>query len=242
MVSAIRCSYQLGDIMVKIPGLLEDSDLAKAETLLPLKQRRIDIGALKARIIHTLRELFLWRWWWEQENPLCAYRVPGNRLGSFSVDESGVPLFQSLIYFNHFHRGREPILYNASLLHVLQLAEIWSIEDAQARALTTLAHLDQPDHTNAMLLPHERLSKEEVVQEILTSLEFFLQGEQRNSGALTMMLPLRMTLPFVNEHKLQSWLRRITSSIAVFGFRFSQRLQNMEPIATDFNKSGSSPS
>lgn len=218
--------------MCRIPGLLEDSDAAQLERA-GENQTEVDIRSLQARIVNVLRELFLWRWWWEQENPSCAYLLPGNHPGTTAVDENSNPLFQSLVYFQDYQRGREPILCDASLLLMLQLAALWEIHDAPKQALAALAHLDPPDHTNSLILPHEDLSITEVVHEILTSIEFFLQGDHKNSGALTLMLPLRIVFPFAKEDRVQRWLTKIASSMATYGFRFSHRLHNLSSIALD---------
>lgn len=86
---------------------------------------RLGLVALCKKIVALLRELFWWRWLWEAEavNHNAVYEVPVDSARNTTTDDNRLPLYDTIVQFCHFHRGREPILHTTAVLLILDDAE-----------------------------------------------------------------------------------------------------------------------
>lgn len=225
--------HALIDIVAAGPGLREASDQLRASHNfhgVPLE----DFANLRDRMEHMLKELFLWRWEWERNHPFMAYEIPVEPHESFTINEDGTPLYTAILYYNEMHQGARAItLYNMSLLVILELAETWNITDLPSQVLSGLAG-QESESSNPLLMPHAKLSRPEIVDEMCRSIEYHLLSEHSVVGALHLMLPIRTLLKLHQPPRLGKWLKGVTRRISgTCGFEFSRRLSNPNMMATD---------
>lgn len=232
--SPMRDSFELNDLMVRVPGIIADSDEARTSTITSGNPPEEFVRRFKSSVVAILRDLFIWRWAFEERNPGLAYEVPVMN-GSLSVDEHRQPLFDKAIYYNHYHKGRQVGLFMVAVILVLHEAQSWNIMSAPAEALASLANYKKPPATGILTLPHDNISPAEAAQEIIRSVEFYLQGEHRLAGGLHLLVPLRMASPLITDPRQQAWLKRVTDKMAhTHGFKMSTRLQNAERFIKDW--------
>lgn len=104
---------RLVDILVAVPGFLQDQQALRTECDLALQESMI------RNVLHQLDVLFRWRWQWEVENPNAAKELTrsdlqAKKLHAFS--KSG-----NLLQYSAFSEAVEISLYNAVLLCLLGL-------------------------------------------------------------------------------------------------------------------------
>ncbi|KAF2718316.1 hypothetical protein K431DRAFT_348796 [Polychaeton citri CBS 116435] len=117
---------QLVDILVMLPGFLEDKQ-ALASGVVGRKSQ-----ALVAKIMHELSSLFYWRWRWGAQHTAAACDLERN------VDYGLEPtILPRLLHFASFARASEVSLYNAVLICLLDL--LYSLQDCQAVAASVMA-------------------------------------------------------------------------------------------------------
>ena len=209
----------LMNIIASLPGLAEDNKRMRDAQSAPNKA---ELRIFKDRIVCMLRDLFLWRWEWECDNPNWAYEVSTNHKDSLTLDVDGTPLYPTIYYFHDFHKSRVIMLYNVAILVLLcQLAAPWNFHDAVQMAFASLP-LDQAP-TNPMNLPHPGLSEREVMDEMCRLVEYQLQGQYSILGAGFLILPVRYLFEF--DRAKIPWLKKIATYIAmVCGFRAVERM------------------
>ena len=227
------------DILAILPGLLEDTDQFKGtETAISSASQSQGLSFRK-RLVEVLRELFLWRWDWERIHPKVASEIPVDPRYSMTVDENGIPLYQTILSYCGILQCGQLLLYNAALFRVLELASDWEVHNAPLLTLASLSKRERPLCSNPLALPHEALSAAEAVSEICRSIEYCLQDPHAAVGAMTLMLPLNVLLrsPLVGREK--RWLSCSTKRVAVLcGIELSERVndhgllaENMKEIA-----------
>ena len=219
------------DILADIPGLLEDSNVLKAEQASQVDGNGIRIKGHCSRLIKTLQELFLWRWEWERSNPEAAYEVTVD-LEAFPRHDSRLPMYETVFHYKSFEPARTMMLYNAALLWILDLAKMWIGEHAIRLALLPFPIEERPPALNPLTLPNEDLAAANVSQEVCRSAEYHLQEPHFHSGAMFLMLPLRAVWKLGQGEKERVWsgwvLRRIADS---HGFGISRGLQDRIAMA-----------
>ncbi len=221
-----QTSYnRLISILASMPGLLEDNDRIKAvqanqAAMFPNDQ--YEAVAYSERLTEMVGELFLWRWDWERMNPKAASEISVDPAKSISVDESGTPLYPTIISYCGIQQGLQSLLYNTTLLLVLELANDWNVQDAPLLALSKMPNQDRPLSSNPLTLPHEALSHTEVLSEICRSMEYCLQEPHTAIGAASIMYPLRALLSFSRMSRDMRWLSCITKKVAnLCGLQFT---------------------
>lgn len=226
--------HYLVDILACIPRLLEESDMLQSSQRVPCSADAGELDMYRSRLINVLSELFLWRWRWEQSNPAAAFEVPYTSTTKMTADRQSDTIFQTMLSYRHFHRGREPMLYNTALLLIFDLTEVWNVTEAPQLALAQLSEYARPLRSNPLTLPHEDLSSSEAIDEICRSLEYYLERPRSGAGAMVVLLPLRVTYRYVQEERRRSWLANVMEGISTScGFGFSERLVNIENMAID---------
>ncbi|KAF2675388.1 hypothetical protein BT63DRAFT_409478 [Microthyrium microscopicum] len=232
----IKSSFALVDIMAHIPGICEDSDMAIQALNSGLVPSTVP-ETLEKRIIEVFRQLFSWRWTWEYWNSNLVYEIQVDPKVHFTVDDEKVPLFQTIYFCRHFHRGKESVLYNTALLLLFDLTRTWSFRNCPAQALEGASLAPSGKTTNPLRLPHAQLSSQEVSDEVCQSLEWFLQGPERMSGVINMIFPIRILSDALPEGKKRRWLLTLLERMGVSeGFQFTKRLHRRERIVRDLNQ------
>ncbi|MBE7182528.1 MAG: hypothetical protein INR71_15210 [Terriglobus roseus] len=235
----IKNGFEIADIMCRVPGLLEDHEAAR-RTLAATGSAPEVVDTFHHRIHAMLLELFAWRFKWQRLYEGLAYEVPALETSCrLTVDESGSPLFDTVIFYRSFHPARQLGFYLTCIILILEVAQAWGITHAPAEALAALAGYDSHSASVAagpLALPHVATSREEAAREILRSVEFYLQGEHRLAGAMHLLTPLRLASLVVTDERQLAWLKRITDRMAeCHGFQFSTRLQNAERFSKDWS-------
>lgn len=70
--------------------------------------------ALRAPTLESLQRLLAWRWKREAENPDCVTERPVVN-GSLTVDEDGIPLFRTILWYSNIAQAMDIMLYNVAL-------------------------------------------------------------------------------------------------------------------------------
>jgi hypothetical protein len=228
--------YQLVDIMTGIPGVLEQSDLESSAQILAGEPLQISTSLLQG-VVDLITQLFQWRRAWEKANPNFVSEVVVEPGVHFSVDENGSPLFKTIFFYSHTYYGRSPMFYNASLIILFGNLSTWGVDNAAALALEQILPDEQTNPTNPLTLPHEYLSVNEIAIEICRSVEFFLQGKQKMSGVLNLMLPVRTVIDVLPDScAVRGWLHNVFEKMGVGkGFQFSKRLRRKESLLGDLD-------
>ena len=169
--------FYLVDILASIPGLLELSDRLQAAKILSEAHFLHEFMSFHTQIVDVLSNLFSWRWGWEKSHPAVAFEIPCHEAGP---DAQSNGLYDTFLYYQNFHKGREPMLYNTALLLVFGLARLWDLKDAPASAISKLPEQHRPLQSNPLALPHKNLSLNEISAEICKSFECMYF---RNHGA-----------------------------------------------------------
>ena len=161
-----------------------------------------------------LGELFSWRWDWERIHPNVAHEILVDPAISICVDESGVALYPTIIFYSGIQQARQSLLYNTALFLLLELADDLGIEDLPLLALSGMTRQDRPVRSNPLTLPHEALSSAEAFSEIYRSIEYCLQEPHAAIGATFLLQPLGALLERPQANKEWHWLSRITKTVA----------------------------
>ena len=175
-----------------------------------------------------LRDLFIWRYNWERDNPNMVYEVPVDRRSSLTLNEDGNPLYPTVLYYRDFHKGRTIMLYNFALMLILRLAAFQGIHEPVQTALAILPTSFEPSlQTNLLTLPCPSLSRSEIVDEMCRSVEYHLIGPHSIIGAASLILPLRYLVEF--EKWTVPWVKKIATHIAMeCGFRAAETMMDEE--------------
>ena len=131
--------------------------------------------------------LFMWRFQFEKDYPNFSYTVaiePSTVLTHINVPEKYAA---GSLWFTQFERAQEMATYNAALLAVMQLMQMWEITHRMSEVLSDHAILEsfQP-----LLLPNPAIRPSQVLEEIHRSAAYFLHPSHSRSGLLAMFYPL----------------------------------------------------
>lgn len=230
-----KTNGRLIDLFAKIPGLLEDSDNLLMQ---PSEAQSTSISGFQTNLIAIISDLFHWRWSWEYEYPEICYEVLADASMHLSVDGHEQPFYETLLFYHDFHTSREPMLYNAALLIIFGLSSRWGIIDPAAKAislLTAYQAMPVPPARNPLTMPHSDLSMAEICSEMCRSIEYNLQPPHQKSGALNLLMPLRILSKIGGLGEVDAkWLGKVTKKMAkLHGFHFSERLEERRSIAED---------
>jgi hypothetical protein len=137
---------QLGDILVMVPGFLEDDDTLK---------ERNDPGFredLLERVEYQLMQLFAWRWKWQALHQSHVLEIPTIQ----DPQTSQFPLFPSTLHFLDFELATEISLYNAVQIWLIALLYKLSPTSAPSRiiaaATLSASQASFPDSSPSTLL------------------------------------------------------------------------------------------
>ena len=189
---------QLLDIMAPCAGLLEDYNAAKS-----IAQDKEDLKELCKRFVPRYRSLLIrisrWHWTWEEKNPGAVTEVPPDPKTTWSLDATGKPRFRTVLNIRSHILAHEINIYNSTLmlLHHGLLTVKAKIDntDVFREALNDfLSNRDgQPPHkTNATTCPHERITSVDIANDIVRSVDYYLQEQRVNQGAFRLLVTLRM--------------------------------------------------
>lgn len=227
--------HDLMDLLVFIPGLMEDSDRLKESDSPKRPSHQCRLEPLQRNLIQVLADVFLWRWRWERAYPDTVYEVRVDPLRSMTVGPTGESPFQTCLFYGSSHVGGHAIvLYNMVILQLMALALTCGIDDLPLCALQHLPEDSRPASRGPLTLPHEDLSSSDVSEELCRSVEFLLQGPRATDGALNLLLPLRSVLTFGQDARIVAFLVNTLDRMSrLCGFGFSRRLSDMKAITTN---------
>lgn len=143
-------------------------------------------------IIRLGKKVIDWRMQWEVNYPYCAWEKPVLSEGSLSVDSDGIPLFDSVLYFDSFARSKEIALYNTVFGFLLHLARTSGQEDFRERLFEDWSPERCPRKTNPLYLPTGvPPSIYQCAEEACRIVEYELLERQALSACFYLVLPLR---------------------------------------------------
>jgi hypothetical protein len=215
-------------------NLIADNDNDDASHVGEMHVKIEKITEIRQKTVLLLSELFEWRFQFHELNPQLAYEVVVDPTTSQTLTDDGLPLFDTVIRYRDYHRGRELVLYNTALLMVFYLMHSWSVENGVAQALhmlststtSSVSSLDM--HQTCLILPHHNIKSSDVSTEMVRSIEYFLKGTHKMNGAINMILPFRILMDRLESGSDErSFVCKVMNRMGVGqGFGFIQRIQN----------------
>jgi hypothetical protein len=212
---------RLTDILVDIPGLVEDCDnvfiLEQKQSGPAISQRaRITqkTGELMARLIE-------WRLGFEREFPNCCYEVNTDPGTSLSVDAKGV-LFPTILHYRSLSEAADIMLYDSSLLMLLNINQFTT---GQAFVFDTKV-TETVQRTNPLYLPGETSSFREIALEICRSIEYHMLPIHSNAGSFFTLFPARVAYFAMSRTSREAvWIESILQMVAnISGFEVSKTI------------------
>ncbi|KAJ5761998.1 uncharacterized protein N7511_005380 [Penicillium nucicola] len=212
----------LHDILVDIPGLLEDANHSK--TWDPIFPGHDSFKAeLLPRVQSTLEALYIWRWRWETLFPTATYLAEPTNQNTFPTSIALPPSpFPSVIWFDNPYRATELILYNALRLILTRTLETLD------PSFTPETPTPISDTISDPLLP-EQGSRNDVAVEICRMADYHLHSLRRSSGAFMLIFPLNVAHNHLDVGSVEArkWLEGVMAVIAdLHGFELG-RSENM---------------
>lgn len=202
---------QLVDILVHIPGFLQDQEQLEQ---CPSEHFRLD---LIQRVEYQLAKAHNWRWHWEERNPDVAWEVEPEMLpAEYKLARAPRPV-RKVLCFSSFVKATELALYNAVVLCLLGL--LWTFKppdyehepEHQHQPLPTSPIPQVPQQHHAPLIPPgEANSLLDPAIEICRAFEFQLLNatRQSNESALFWLFPLGLASKVLEDHvDYMAWIK-----------------------------------
>lgn len=201
----------LADILVTVPGMLEDDAVLRRQYDSTARATLID------RLERQLIKLFEWRWNWEKLNQFSAWEelvsLNPNRPAMTGQDR----IFESIFCFSAFERATEIMLYNAvqmwlvGLLRELLPLSLSAIISSAARISASRAGTLGDTNFTPLMLPGTSFSLREPAIEICRALEYQCLNMQHSRGAaLFCLLPIGLAYGILEqEPQYRDWIRSI---------------------------------
>jgi hypothetical protein len=184
---------QLVDILVNVPGYLED--LASVEDNPHPNQK---VATVIQNLKSDLMALYQWRWNWETANPQAATNLdPEDLPPGMTICDNRV--FPKVLWFQNFTQATEISLYNTTLCCILGL--LWQFEPPQ-----NVPHLNNAYHP--LLLPGQYSSLKPPAEEICRAFEYQVMNvHSSRESALFWLLPLGVTDKVLkNDPRFDRWV------------------------------------
>lgn len=201
------------DILVDLPGLMEDAIALKRPILSP-DHFFYQLQTLSSKLEAHLGELYTWRLDWELANPDACYEVANP-----SKSEVQDPLFPTILYFTTLTAANEITTYNAILLLILKLGYDAIGSSFMTSALSIASApltISQPVvSSNPLYLPGNAPNPQAIATEICRSAEYHLLDDQRSGGAFFLLFPLRIAYQAFEEGaREKQWLEALMQRVA----------------------------
>ncbi|PMD31048.1 hypothetical protein L207DRAFT_591981 [Hyaloscypha variabilis F] len=201
----------------------------------------------RRKTVLLLSELFEWRFQFHELNPQLAFEMLVDPATSQTLTDDDLPLFETVIRYRDYHRGRELVMYNTALLIIFYLLHSWSVEEGVAQALDVLLTSPSSDysserHQTCLILPHHNIKSSDVSTELVRSIEYFLEGRRKMHGAMSMILPIRILMDSLESNSYErSFVCKVMNRMGVGqGFGFVQQIQRHMRFKGDLNLCSSS--
>ncbi|KAE8327916.1 hypothetical protein BDV39DRAFT_204628 [Aspergillus sergii] len=198
----------LADILVTVPGMLEDDAVLRRQYDSTARATLID------RLERQLIKLFEWRWNWEKLNQFSAWEEPVS-LNPNRPAITGQNIFESILCFSAFERATEIMLYNAVqmwLVGLLRELLPWNspaIISSAARISASRAGTLGDTNFTPLILPGTSFSLREPAIEICRAVEYQCLNVQHSRGAaLFCLLPIGLAYGTLEqEPQYRDWIR-----------------------------------
>lgn len=184
---------QLVDILVNIPGYLED--ISNIEDMHLIDQTTVQVVEYLKLDLMTL---YRWRWEWERTNPHAAADLDPKELPPGKMVCSN-RVFPKVLWFQNFTQATEIALYNTTLCCTLGL--LWQFEPPPRDLPIDIER--QP-----LLLPGQCNSLRPLAEEICRTFEYQVMNVQSSrESALFWLLPLGVADKVLkNDSRFDRWI------------------------------------
>ena len=218
---------QVADILVCVPGLLEDA--AKA----PDSSIAVRNGLLQ-KACCQLKRLFEWRWEWEADFAQSIREVQRQTSIHAPLKRAHQASAQ-MLWFPSVSQSSEIMVYNATLLWLLSLVRQFALKHAEEviKAIATSTRLGPAALANPLFRPGETCTMRGPAIEICRCYEYQVSHSARSrEPALFYLFPLALAGTVLDEDpQFSVWIRNmldlssVTSGYGVdrsntYGFRF----------------------
>lgn len=214
--------FYLHDILVDIPGLMEDVDILQHMND-EMPQHQIHFASLSRKIIDHIRALYEWRASWQQMHPDSAAEVLTSALSEPETYPS-----PTVLAFSSIDQANEIMFYNTLLLVLMRLGirVIGPDFDPSLLALDLPTGLDYSPLHGPGLAPNMQA----IATEICRAVEYHMNNGNRSIVALFLLFPLRVAYQtFEPDSREAHWLGNILGKIAdITPFKFSRGLNQQK--------------
>jgi len=194
---------QLVDILVHIPGLLQDQEQLEHAQSAELK------GDLIRRVEFQIERIYQWRWRWEASNTNIAWEAEPDMLPADYVLTHFRPI-RSFLVFNSCSQATEVSLYNAVLLCLLGL--LWTLKPPD-----DLPPSPVPLPTTPLALPGDIESLTQPAIEICRAFEYQLSHvKSSRDSALFWLFPLGLASRVLEDDtSMMLWIKTMLETSQV---------------------------
>jgi hypothetical protein len=154
-----------------------------------------EVGNMRHELIsnlgHLLVTLFEWRYAWEDRNPNAVTERKVDPQTSRTVDRSGAPLFETVLWYQNIELAIELFAYYCGLGFILYDSACLGLQNFDEVLPPSWKYRDEPPK-NPLSLPDREFSTTSIASEIMRSVEYTLLEHQASIGSYSLLVPLRM--------------------------------------------------
>jgi len=219
------------DILSDIPGYIEDM-----LTLQNLKSSDQGISfdrlakSLRYRATVSIEQLCALRWQWEDEYPDACYEVVARRGSTLCIDDdTGEPLYPTILSFRSVARALEITTFNTMFLILYRVLSVAEADEVSVRTdreavppypntgtrSSAYGPIRPLSYTNPLILPGQWNSHIDLVHEIFRTIDYCLNGKHESLGACSLMFPLGVVYArLLHDPKIRRLIERTCRHIA----------------------------
>ncbi|CEJ89978.1 hypothetical protein VHEMI05791 [[Torrubiella] hemipterigena] len=214
------------DILCDVPGLMEDAD-----AIIQAEEQGLNTEAdkllLQDNLLQRIQRLADLVWQWDLSNPLACWEAPIDSSTSFSLDESGQPLFDTVYHFDDVERAIDVLNLNVVRLLLYGACDKAGLLDSYVSTIVG-SQYDGP-HANPLLLPGQgdRISHS---LEICLCVDFLLSNPRQSRGALVLLFPLRVAWTYLGPLPAVSrWVGKVLMQLSTSqGLRIGEHVLDID--------------
>lgn len=215
---------RLHDIYCDIPGFFEDADTISARRAVD----GIDKDLLQLRLGSSLEQLCQVRRQWDEQNPGACWERAPTAATSLSLDNLGMPLFDTILVFRDTDLAIEALQF-AVIVLLLRSAARTACIAFPPLDLTCLSGAT-PSSSNTLLMPGWGTREQEAL-ETCRIVDYLLLGEDKARGAFALLFPLRVACGnLADKPDMVRWIKGILDQIShTRGFQIGEHVLNLSP-------------
>lgn len=202
-----------------------------ADAIIQAEEQGLDTEAekllLQDNLLQRIQRLADLVWQWDLLNPLACWEAPPDPTLSFSFDESGQPLFDTVYHFDDVERAIDVL--NLNLVRLLLYGPCDKADLLDSYVSTIVGSQYDGPHANPLLLPGQgdRISHS---LEICRCVDFLLSSRRQSRGALVLLFPLRVAWAYLGPLPAVSrWVGKVLKQLSTSqGLRIGEHVLEID--------------